>query len=125
MSAGEAFFVTLGRYNATVNLAAIVLVDWSVEAVPEEWAEAGYVATVQLANRSCIYIDAEDAMELQSAMYDYNATTGKDTSSRNRVLFQPQKTGSESAAEVAVVNKGNRDRNNNSSVGGGRSNSAG
>ena len=80
------FFVTLPIYHATLNLAAIVLVDWSEEAVPEELAQAGYIATVHLANRTTIYIGTDDALILQDALDNYNQTLGRDV--RNRVTFQ-------------------------------------
>ena len=97
------FFVTLPNYNATINLAAIVMVDWAV--VPEEYAVEGYIATVHLISRTHIYIDADDALHLQDALENYNQASGRGDINRNRTTFQ-EPTSKQSSNQKVVASSG-------------------
>jgi hypothetical protein len=98
------FFVTLPNYNATINLAAIVLVDWAV--VPEEYVLEGYIATVHLSTRTHIYIGPDDALHLQDALENYNQASGRDDINRNRTTFQQSTSKQSSNQKVAVAANG-------------------
>ena len=84
----ETYFVDLLDYGITLNVATIILVDWSEETIPEDLAREGFVATVQLVNRTNLYIGSSDAMTLQKALHDYNNASGRGDISRNRATLQ-------------------------------------
>jgi hypothetical protein len=83
--------------------AAIVLVDWAV--VPEEYANAGYIATIHLSTRTHIYIGPDDALHLQDALENYNQASGRGDIKRNRTTFQ-EPTSKQNNQKVAVAASG-------------------
>jgi hypothetical protein len=84
----ETYFVTLPNTGITLNIASIVLIEW--QNVPMEWERQGYTATVQLANRTCLYVDNNDVLVLQNAIYEYNYVSGREH--RNRVQHTQTKS---------------------------------
>jgi hypothetical protein len=100
----ETAFVELSNYNITLNIATIILVDWSEESIPDDLLRQGFVATVQLINRTNLYIGANDALTLQSALHNYNQASGRGDINRNRTTFQEPT--SKQSQKVAVVASG-------------------
>jgi hypothetical protein len=102
----ETAFVELPEYNITLNITTIILVDWSEETIPEDLFQQGFVATVQLVNRTNLYIGSNDAMTLQRALHDYNSASGRGDINRNRTTFQEPTSKQNSNQKVAVAASG-------------------
>jgi hypothetical protein len=97
----ETAFVDLLDYNITLNIATIIFVDWSEEGIPDDLVGQGFVATVQLVNRTNLYIGSNDAVTLQSALHNYNQASGRGDINRNRTTFQ-QPNSKQSNQKVAI-----------------------